>query len=246
MQKKPTFLRNFLSFNQWRKRFNASKVYSTGENQIDFNHMKINLMPRGDAIQTRGHSKDLPSHIVNLGVEFSGKAELVFHHAKLIVLIRRGYKVEEIFSEFENLWLQEGDWLLKNLNIRWLVSACDTFADHSPDPTERSLAFSTSLLVNTLKLYETENYLTNSQRQVYDTKNIETTQRQLVPIFEGLSCFTIGTDDTLRNMVWRMKEICRDYVCGDILLEVFNRLQFEETAYSRIRKLHMRDKTSWW
>ncbi len=246
MRKRPTFLRKFLSFNQWRKRFNASKVYSIDKNKIDYDHMKTNLMPMRDAIQTRGHSKDLPVHIANLSVEFSGKPELVFHHAKLIVLIRRGYKVDEVFSEFETLWQQHGEWLLKNLNIRWLVSACDTFADHCADPTEKSLAFSTSLMVNTVKIYETENYLTNSLQPVYDQKMILNTQQQLVPIFEGLSCFTIGTDDTLRNMVWRMKEIGRNYVCGSILSEVFNRLQFEETAYSRIRKLHIRDKTSWW
>lgn len=168
MRQKPLYLRNFFSFNQWRKRFKASKVYSLDKKQIDFEQMKINCIPAGSEIQTRGHSKDLPTHIANLGLEFSGKPELLLHHAKLIVLLRRGYKVEEIFSDFEDLWQQQNEWLLKNLNIRWLISACDTFADHSADTTERALALSTSLMVNTLKMYETENYLTNALEPVYD------------------------------------------------------------------------------
>jgi hypothetical protein len=68
----------------------------------------------------------------------------------------------------------------------------------------------------------------------------------LVPIFGGLSCFTVGTDDTLRNMVWRLKEVSKHSITGRILLEVFSRLQLENSAYARLRARHHRRNTEWW
>lgn len=245
MREKPTWLRNFFSLNQWRKRVNATKIFSTTMT-ADYSIMKRNILSLEEPFQTRGHSKDILQHVEDLKREFSGQSELVWHHAQLIVLLRRGYKIEETFRNFNELWATEKLWLCKHLNIRWLISACDTFADHSQDEKERALAFSASLMINTLKLYETERYVTNMEDTNYDPLKILYLQNSLVPIFEGMSCFTIGTDDTLRNMVWRMREISRGTITGEILLEVFSRLHQGDSVFSRLKDRHRRKNTEWW
>lgn len=245
MRKKPNWVRNFFSLNQWRKRNNARKIFSE-ISVSDYDAMKINTLTSGGSLQTRGHSKDILQHVEDLKREFSGQPELIWYHARLIVLLRRGYRVEETFKIFNQLWTAEKFWLCKNLNIRWLISACDTFADHSWEEKERALALSVSLMINTLKLYETERYVTNTENASYDPLKISHLQNFLVPLFEGMSCFTIGTDDTLRNMVWRMKEISTGAVVGEILLEVFSRLHQCDSIFSRLRARHRRKNTEWW
>ena len=67
-----------------------------------------------------------------------------------------------------------------------------------------------------------------------------------MPLFSGLSCFTVGTDDTLRNMRWRLDPLMEKGPVGLILKTVFDRLQVEDTAYARLRALHHRERTGWW
>ena len=69
-----------------------------------------------------------------------------------------------------------------------------------------------------------------------------------VDLFDGLSAFIPGTDDTLRNMRWRMDEVCAQHPLGVVVQEIFDRLQREghDNVYLRFRQRHTRDKTSWW
>jgi hypothetical protein len=103
-----------------------------------------------------------------------------------------------------------------------------------------------SLLVNTIKMYETERYLSKCKDIPLDQERLVNLQTQLVPLFEGLSCFTVGTDDTLRNCVWRLQPFFKLEPVGPILEEIWRRLQLEDSVFSRMRALHTRDRTSWW
>jgi hypothetical protein len=134
----------------------------------------------------------------------------------------------------------------KNLNIRWLVSACDTFADHSTNESERALALATTVLANTVKAYETENVMSGHTMVNYDPDLIAKVQQESIPLIDGMSCYTVGTDDTLRNMVWRMKEITPKFASGLILMQVFQRLCTLPTAFGRMRQAHTRAKTQFW
>ena len=69
---------------------------------------------------------------------------------------------------------------------------------------------------------------------------------QRFPLFDGLSVFKFGTDDTIRNMRWRLDRASKENVAGKILLEVFLRLQEFDTTYKRARKIHTRKQTRWW
>lgn len=240
---KPSRLRRLLSLNQHRKRWGASRHAPSG---TDLSCLKETIIDFGDAEQTRGSTKSLDQHLENLRREFSGQSELLWYHAKLIVLIRREFQTSQQYAEFRSLWEQEGDFLRENLNIRWLVSATDTFAEHDADPAVRAVAMMASVLVNTVKMQESERFITHAAELSVDPARVATLQEELVPLFEGMSCFTVGTDDTLRNMMWRLHPFMSVEPAGPILDEIWRRLQVEDTVFNRMRLLHRREKTRWW
>jgi hypothetical protein len=244
MARRKTALERFFSLNRHRKRWGARKHLE--EQGLDLAAMKIKLVDAGNPLQTRGSEKSLDMHLANLRREFSGQPEIVYHHAKLIVLLRREFAVSDTYAQYCQLWEQEGTFLCSRLNLRWLVSAADTFADHALDPAIRNNALLVSLLVNTVKIYESERYFCNAQKNPMVEQRVATLQAELVPLFEGLSVFTVGTDDTLRNMRWRLEKAFEERPVGLILKTVYDRLQTNDTAFFRLRSLHRRDRTGWW
>ena len=81
-----------------------------------------------------------------------------------------------------------------------------------------------------------------------DPKMREQLQQQRVALFDGTSAFAVGTDDTLRNMRWRLEKICRLHPLGQIVLEIFDRLQqaSNPNVYLRFKQRHQRERTRWW
>ena len=67
-----------------------------------------------------------------------------------------------------------------------------------------------------------------------------------MPLFEGMSCFTVGTDDTLRNLYWRLQPFFEIEPAGPILETIWNRFQTNNTTFARLRAMHRRDRTAWW
>ena len=243
--RKKTRLERLLSFNQHRKRFGAGKVMQAQADQT-LTTMKNTLIEGNEAVYTYGAEKNIQQHLKNLRTEFAGGSELLHYHASLIVMIRREYETDINVERFEVLWKQESDYLLKHLNTRWLVSAADTFADYAKDPLIRSLALTTAVLFNTVKMQETERYLQKAGDLNDDPERHALLTSGRVNLADGTSAFAVGTDDTLRNMRWRMDEIAQLHPIGHLLTEVFQRLQNEDTVYQRFRQRHTRSKTAWW
>jgi hypothetical protein len=202
----------------------------------------------GDEIQyTHGSSNDLDEHFEALRDEFVGQSELCYTHAKIIVLIRRDFEAKKHFAIFEKLWQEEKDFLLKNLNTRWLISATDTFADFSDDDSIKSLSVACSCLLNTVKIQESERFITNLVSSIDDKEKItRLDNEERIPLFDGTSVFKVGTDDTLRNMRWRIDKVAKINIAGEILLEIFLRLQEHDTVFKRLKDRHKRSKTGWW
>lgn len=243
--RKKSRLERWLSFNQHRKRFGAAQAAASLQG-TDYAKLKTQLISDTELSYTHGANKDLSQHLLNLRAEFAGQAELLYYHAQLIVLIRREYQTLEQFAQFEHLWETEGEFLRQYLNTRWLISAADTFADHSTDPNTRSLALAASLLVNTIKLQETERYLQASEHLSDQAERQQQLQTGRVALFDGTSAFAVGTDDSLRNLRWRLDAISTENPMGPLLAELFQRLQTHDTVYQRFRQRHTRAKTAWW
>lgn len=244
-RRKRTRLERLFSFNQHRKRFGAGKA-SDGLLENDFSSLLDKVIDGDELVYTHGSSKHLQTHFEALRKEFVGQSELAYLHARLIVLLRREYKVKETYGEFLRLWEEQGDFLLKILNTRWLMSAADTFVDQSDDKVVRAVGFAVSCLLNTVKIQETERYFLATENVKPDEDRIRNLQKKRVALFDGVSGFAVGTDDTLRNMRWRLDEIAKYEPAGPILKEIFLRLSKEDTVYKRLRDLHTRDRTGWW
>ncbi len=213
----------------------------------DFKSQKKQIIPGDKVTYTHGSSNSVEEHFKALRGEFTGQSELCYTHAKIIVFIRRGFEVDNHFKLFEQLWVEEKEFLLENLNTRWLIAATDTFADYSSNDAIKSLSTACVCLLNTVKLQESERFLTNADQCKDDKeKQNRLDSEERFALFDGTSVFKFGTDDTLRNMRWRIDKAAKLNVAGEILLEIFKRLQKFDTIYKRTKDRHVRNKTGWW
>lgn len=236
----------WFSFSRHQRRFGADKVYELLA-QDDIENLKATIIEGDNVTYTYGSAKDLNEHIENLKKEFVGQPQLTHYHASLIVLIRRDIDAQKNYEKFKALWLAETEFLLKNLNTRWLISACDTFIDYDEDMTLQAILMNAITLINTIKLQETEHILCEIQLNEHEKKRTQL-QHERVALFDGTSAFAVGTDDTLRNMRWRLDKICGYHELGQIVIEIFERLQLEQNnnIYARFKKRHTRERTRWW
>ncbi len=243
--RKKSRLERLLSFNQHRKRFGAGKITKNLPDQ-NLAQLKQQTISGNEVAYTHGAEKNIEQHLQNLRAEFAGGSELLHYHASLIVMIRREYAIKANIARFEQLWAQEQDYLQKHLNMRWLVSAADTFADHARDPLVRAMMLNVAVLFNTVKMQETERFLQNAETLSDMPERHKQLASGRVDLMDGTSAFAVGTDDTLRNMRWRINEIAQLHPLGGLLTEVFQRLQTEDSVYRRFRERHTRSKTAWW
>jgi len=233
------------------KKLGAGEVVSSYSNK-SYTDMKRKILSEEEVEWVENSDKprlkDLSAHLNKVKTEFIDKPEICFYHATLIVLLRRGYKSKETYKEFEKLWETESDFLLSNLSLRWIVSACDTFVDHSPNPLRSAIFLNVSTLINTLKIYETEKFLRGFEAiDDINEKNVEALYLKHLALYQGLTYFRIGTDDTLRNMRARyeaFKDL--DQLATSILLFVFEQIQNSQTAFSLMKSLHKDEKSKWW
>jgi len=238
-------------FEKWfslsRHKRRSGAIELTDQVATDFSQQKQIIIDGNEIHYTHGSSDNLEEHFIALKDEFIGQSELCYTHAKIVVLIRRDFEAKNHFKLFEQLWTEEKDYLLKNLNIRWLISATDTFADFSEDDSIKSLSLACSCLLNTVKMQESERFIANLDSNVDDKEKItRLNNEERIPLFDGISVFKVGTDDTLRNMRWRIDKVAKINIAGEILLEIFLRLQEHDTIFKRLKDKHKRNKTGWW
>lgn len=249
MRRPKTKIEKLLSFSRYKKRLGADSV-APDINNVDLRQLRTSII-EGEIVSNYESEfiSNLPEHISHLRSSFQGQSELLFYHAKLIVMIRREYKTLEHFQAFEKLWNQESEFLLKNLNLRWIVSACDTFIDHSKDEALRALCLSVVMIVNTVNMYESERHYWQTDKLSnadYKEQKLPEGSHHLL-LFDGLEGIRPERGDTLRNMSWRMKSLSKkNKLGGDIMLEVFRRLNYQYSVYSRFKPLHTKKRTQWW
>lgn len=194
--------------------------------------------------------KDLNGHLSKIKKEFIGHSELCYYQATLVVLLRRDYKPEQTFVEFERLWRSETDFLLNNLTLRWIISGCDTFIDHSKNAVQKAVFMNAITMVNTLKVYETKQFLQLGDNHI-DLPLIDSSVNNLYEyhrkLYDGLTYIRIGSDDTLKHMRQRYEKFKDDDKLATIvLLFIFDKLQTNKSAFTTLRSLHKNDDSKWW
>ncbi|MBO9477794.1 hypothetical protein J7382_09630 [Shimia sp. R11_0] len=88
--------------------------------------------------------------------EFVGLSELAFLNAQLISNLRKRAYPAQAPALFRRIWAEEADHLLDTLNLRWLVSSVQTFADHGETAAQREAGQGLRMLFGMMKLYEFE------------------------------------------------------------------------------------------
>ncbi|MDP0929557.1 polysaccharide pyruvyl transferase family protein [Paracoccus onubensis] len=208
----------------------------------DAGEIRCRIVPGISPAPPRPKGKDIPSHFATLREEFATKSELLFYHAALISLLRRGLESAPAFRCFQEIWIKETDFLLRELNSRWLVSACDTFADHAQDVVDRSLAMTGVLFANTVKLYETENWATGRRGIAQEYRAVVSQ----TPLFDGMTVFGIGSGDLMHCMQKRLAATAgQERVVSKILSELFSRMHAHDTVFRRFRNVHYSANTLW-
>ncbi|WP_201556107.1 hypothetical protein [Psychrobacter sp. 72-O-c] len=235
------------------KRLNAGKIVET-YNDKSFEEMKATVITESmcnlETLTDKRKTTDLEGHLNNLKHQMIGLSELYFYHNTLIILLRRKYKIDETFAELERLWAAESDYLLEYISIRWIVSACDTFIDYSKDIKRAAILMNVVTLMNTLRAYETKKFLqlpAEFESMPLSDDKTDILYRGDLPLYDGLTYFRIGTDDSLRNMRRRYEKFYKtDKLATTILLSVFERLQNNGSAFATLRQLHRDDWSKWW
>lgn len=204
--------------------------------------MKARIVPGASPSPPRPRSKDIPSHFATLREEFSTKPELLFYHAALITLLRRGLETAQAFACFQEIWTKERGFLLRELDSRWLISACNTFADHGQDPVDRALAMAGVLFANTVKLYETEIWATGDRGTPREYRAVV----PQIPLYDGVTAFYIGSGDLMQSMQKRLAAVAdKKHVVSEILSELFKRMHTHDTVFRRFRDMHHATDTLW-
>lgn len=246
-REKSAFLKWFSMSRHQRKQ--GGETLAEQFNEMDIAALKHQRIEGESPNYTHGADKDLLSHLDNLKQEFIGQSELCYRLAQLIVLIRREVDLAVNLEHFFRLWQEEADYLVKHLNTRWLVSAADTFADFSEDPVEQAYALATAGLVNAVKLTETERWLRAIDEPLPSVEGLDMGTKR-VALWDGTSAFAVGTDDSLRNLHWRIQRVCQKTrpqpACLAIYHCVFKRLSEHDTVFKRFREAHTRPRTQWW
>lgn len=169
-----------------------------------FASLRDTVLPPMDPIPPADSRRDLHLHLQRLRGEFQGMSALCFHHAELIVHIRRGIRPAHHIPRFMALWRLEGEFLCRHLDSRWLVAALDTFADYGT-PVQRGIAAMQTALLNTLKLAETEHLLLGGRPGVDALVGLD--QGPMVELWDGMESFNVARGDMLRNLLERLGRV---------------------------------------
>src|SRR5579871_259500 len=186
-------------------------------------------------------SADLHEHFEFLRPDFAGAPLLCFAHAQLVVCIRRKIDLDQNVPAFLKLWAEEFEFLAAHLNSRWLISACDTFADYGSD-AQKAGAMLLVVLINTVKLAETERLALldpNPRREKFDAIAASHDAKVHIELWDGLVAYTPFAGDMPRNMLRRLATLTgKDRALNVIARILIHRAIAADTLLGRLGRLN--------
>lgn len=174
----------------------------------------------------------------HLRKEFHDEPELCCLNGLLIANLRRRSAPPEAAPLFLRLWREEGAFLLEHLNLRWQVSSLTTFADHGETEPQRRVGHTLSVLLNTMKLYESERRYSR-----YDADTPFTLRnRSRAPLPLEMDAFSIehgGLDVNMIGRIWCDAEL--DPVIQPLAHHLIDALIHDPgTVFRRLRRMRHR------
>lgn len=229
---------------------NSSQDQLEFSGEVDLARLKSKVLDLGPREMSFARLDDLDAHLGMVAQEFSGRPAILFYNAWLIVHLRR-FGAEH-WPAFQRLWATEAQYLVDELDSRWLVSACDTFIDMSENAEDVGHALAATLLAATVKLHETERLLDRPDVNRRRPRWLGGQARHRLPpgktdLFDGLTAYSVGHGDLMRNLADRIARVTgrSDRPTALILREVFRRMHAHDTVFRRFRDVHSNPKTHW-
>lgn len=183
--------------------------------------------------------EDLKTHLHSMDrlVEKNTTCDFImykYYFVALTVALRRNINIQHTRKLFLDLWKEYNNDLIKELSLRWLISAADSLVDYGESDTQKSIAMLAVGLANTIKLVETERRLTNSTTAPLDTKNIKDHR-----LFDQVNIFSVEKGDLMFNMWKRFDAVIKlDNLSGSIFQEILKRLTIYDTTYKRFLNIN--------
>lgn len=170
--------------------------------------------------------------------EFVGLSELAFLNAQLISNLRKREQPPQTAALFCRIWGGEAEHLISELNLRWLVSSVQTFADHGETPAQREVGQGLRVLFGMMKLYEFERTFCGMEpdKEHGFGKRVKT---RLPLDMEPFSLLHGGLDINMIAPIWEMGK--SDPVIAPLVDCLLQELMEEPSGVFR-RLAHMRAK----
>lgn len=165
----------------------------------------------------RQRKPHLEDELLIVRKQFEGKPEVCYSCAELIVKIRRSIDLDDSLKMFFKLLDDYSDTIIKNTNVRWLISISDTLIDHSENPTQCAIAMIISQFVTQLNVHHS--LLLNCVDGRLDERKLRTEIK--MDTWEGMITMDFPNGDTLKNMLARIRNIVKlDPLCEKLWNEI--------------------------
>lgn len=168
-----------------------------------------------------GRISDLDKNIKLVKTEFIGKPYVCHELVVSIIHIRRNIDYDVHEQRFYHLLDKYKEILLKELNLRWLVSICDTIVD-TGNEVDSGSAMLVSLLLNSFNIQVTLlDSLSETQPTPEELKNV-----RCRPTWDGMISAGVIRGDMMYNMITRFNNVVnKSPVISPIWQEIKSRLR---------------------
>ena len=149
--------------------------------------------------------EDISVNIKHLRKEFIGKPQVCYKVASHIVHLRRKPDLHRHQYEFNRLIEEYMDVLLEHLDVRWLLSICDTYVDIG-DPHRSAVAMNIVQCVNGTNLHLT--IIANVENGNLDPSKL--TKERKAKTWGGMITADIPNGDMIYNMMTRLNCVVKE------------------------------------
>lgn len=174
-----------------------------------------------------------------LRTEFEGQPELHFLNAVCIGHLRRDNPQEKYVDLFFRIWAEEADFMLKTIDVRWLLSALGTFEKIHKNAPQSQIGTASNIFFNMLRIYEAERMSQNLSPTNTLRKNFKQDDLTM-----GFTNFALIKGDSDKNIIRVLARLSKtDPIAGPMLEEMIHRLaKDQKNIFSRIEGIRERVK----
>jgi hypothetical protein len=151
--------------------------------------------------------------------EFIGKPAVCYQLVTHIIYLRRNIDIEHNTTQFYDLLERYKHVLLRDLDIRWLLSICDTIVD-TADVTRSAIAMNIVQCINRCNI--DRSILANA---IHGDLDLNKLQHEIkVPSWGGMITVDVPNGDMIHNMMTRLDTVvANDPLLNSIWCEIKDR-----------------------